>query len=165
MIILRTHYGKLSFITTVCSPEKQIKIGIRYSESVQGSQVLSISWVVDLELLDPWSRVLGPHFRLCSQLSLIKSKKLTGTFWMKCCKNFNVCLTILWKLSASVNLFYSNSPSPYRPKISDNLWNSDASRGYRNGTLGWNGLQFFTVLKGMIIWYFFFYHLFVFLLF
>ena len=40
VIILSTHYGKLSSITTVFSPQKHIKIGIRQWQSVQGSQVL-----------------------------------------------------------------------------------------------------------------------------
>ena len=42
MIILSTHCGKLSYITTVSSPQKHIKISIRQWQSIQGSQVLRI---------------------------------------------------------------------------------------------------------------------------
>ena len=59
VIILSTHYGKLSSITTVFSPQKHIKIGIRQWQSVQGSQVLHPGlWILQFWVQDPGSFVL-----------------------------------------------------------------------------------------------------------
>ena len=68
VIILSKHYGKLSSITTVFSPQKHIKLGIRQSQSVQGSYFLySGLWIFKFEsripdlafwVLDPGSWVL-----------------------------------------------------------------------------------------------------------
>ena len=67
MIILSTHYGKLLSITTVSSRQEHIGIDIRYSEPLQGPQVLypglwflSLgSWVSNPGVLDLGPGVLG----------------------------------------------------------------------------------------------------------
>ena len=89
-MILSTHYGKLSSVTTVFPPQEHIRIDIRYSESFQESQVLYPGlWILKpdpgfrvlgpgvpspgSQILGSWVlgswvqefRGLGPHFRLC----------------------------------------------------------------------------------------------------
>ena len=39
------------------------------------------------------------------------------------------------------NPFQANVPFLYPLKMSENLWSSDGFRGYRKGTLAWNGLN------------------------
>ena len=64
VMILSTHYEKLSPITTVFCPQKHIKIDIWYSESLWGSQVLYPGlwilkfWVLGLGVPGPGSQVL-----------------------------------------------------------------------------------------------------------
>ena len=66
VIILSTRYRKLSSITTVFSPQKNMKIGITQWQSVQGSQVLhSGLQILKFSVQGPGSFVLGPDFRLC----------------------------------------------------------------------------------------------------
>ena len=55
MIILSTLYGKLPFITTVFSPQKHIKIGIRQQQSIQGAHALYSG----LLILKFWAQVPG----------------------------------------------------------------------------------------------------------
>ena len=63
--MLSSHYGMLSSITAFLKHQEHIRIDIRYSESLQGSQVLYPglwnlkSWIPSPVVLDPGTRVLG----------------------------------------------------------------------------------------------------------
>ena len=59
VIILSTHYGKLSSITAVFSPQEHIRIDIRYLESLQGSKVSYPGlWILKSWDTGPRSQVL-----------------------------------------------------------------------------------------------------------
>ena len=66
-------------------------------------------------------------------------------------------LGIFWKhLQNTFNPFQANVPFLYPLKTSENLWFSEVFRGYRKGTLAWNGLieQHFSIIekKSKKIW-------------
>ena len=57
-------------------------------------------------------------------------------------KNFAYLLNEYLKVSYNYfNPFHTNSPFLYPVKTSESLWISDIFRGYKNGTLEWNGLK------------------------
>ena len=78
--------GKLSPITTVFCPQKHIRIGIRYSELLQGSQVLYPGFFslccgskcLESRVPGPEFRFLGLYFRLCQKKNVRVLKRKTG---------------------------------------------------------------------------------------
>ena len=105
IIILSTHYGKLSSITILFCPQEHFRIDIRCSESLQGSQFF-ISWVVDLEILGPWywypgSFVLVPwSWVLILDYAKVRKNKNTLTRPENCRKtarHFHLSLCQKWR--------------------------------------------------------------------